>query len=289
MGVIRVLRINRAYLLIAPAFLYMAFFIAYPLVEAVYLAFFKDGGLTWSNIDYLLHSPFSEFKNALKYTFTITAIVIPVETLLALTVAILLYNRFRGRDLLLYLVIVPLTISDVAAGLIWYSILTSNGFMNNLLISLGVIDEPIQIFGSIYTWRMILAISLAEIWRSMAIVFVILFAGIQMIGRDLIEAAEVFGASWFDKMFKIILPMIKPSLQSALLIRTLFAFQIFGVVWILAGRNIPVLAGEAYYELTELKHYGVAALYALIIAGISLTLGAIYIRMLRAKHLEVYA
>ncbi|MEB3861841.1 MAG: sugar ABC transporter permease [Desulfurococcales archaeon] len=281
------LKINRAYLLIAPAFAYMAFFVAYPLAEAVYLAFFQGGSPTWENIDYLLHSPFSKFYDALKYTLVITAIVIPVETFLALLVAVLLYNKFRGRDALLYLVIVPLTISDVAAGLIWYSILTSNGFMNNLLLSLGVISEPIQVFGSGYTGRMLIAIALAEIWRSMAIVFVILFAGLQLVSRDMIEAAEVFGAGWREKLFKIILPMIKPSLQSALLIRTLFAFQIFGVVWILAGRNIPVLAGEAYYELTELKHYGVAALYALIIAGISLSLGAVYVRTLRASHLEV--
>lgn len=281
------MRINRAYILIAPAFAYMTFFIAYPLIEAVKIAFIGENGFTTENIEYLLNSPFSKFTEALKYTLILAAIVIPVETALALATALFLYNRFKGRDLVLYMVIVPLTISDVAAGLIWYSILTSNGFMNNLLISLGVIDEPLQVFGSAYKTRMLIAISLAEIWRSMAIVFVILFAGIQLVSRDMIEAAEVFGADWKTKITKIILPMIKPSLQSALLIRTLFAFQIFGVVWILAGRNIPVLAGEAYYELTELKHHGVAALYALIIALISLTLGAIYVRLLRARHLEV--
>ena len=278
---------HKAYLLIAPAFIYMGFFIAYPLGEAIYLSFFEEGALSLANIEYLISNPLSKFTDALKYTLAITAIVIPVETALALLTALFLYNAFKGRDVVLYMVIIPLTISDVAAGLIWYSILTSNGFMNNLLITLGLLDEPIQVFGSEFKTRMLFAIVVTEVWRSMAIVFVILFAGLQLLSRDLIEAAEVFGASWLQKLTKIILPMLKPSLQSALIIRTLFAFQIFGVVWILAGRNIPVLAGEAYYELTELRHEGVAALYALIIAAISLSFGFIYIRMLRARHLEV--
>ncbi|MCE4599037.1 MAG: sugar ABC transporter permease [Desulfurococcales archaeon] len=278
---------HKAFLLIAPAFIYMGFFIAYPLSEAIYLSFFEEGALSLANIRYLVGSPLSKFTEAFRYTLTITAIVIPIETALALLIALFLYNSFKGRDLILYMVIIPLTISDVAAGLIWYSILTSNGFMNNLLISLGLIDQPIQVFGSEFKVRMLLAIVVTEVWRSMAIVFVILFAGLQLLSRDLIEAAEVFGASWMQKLTKIILPMLKPSLQSALIIRTLFAFQIFGVVWILAGRNIPVLAGEAYYELTELRHEGVAALYALIIAAISLSFGFIYIRTLRARHLEV--
>ncbi len=278
---------HKAYLLIAPAFIYMGFFIAYPLGEAIYLSFFEEGALSLANIEYLISNPLSKFTDALKYTLAITAIVIPVETALALLTALFLYNAFKGRDVVLYMVIIPLTISDVAAGLIWYSILTSNGFMNNLLITLGLLDDPIQVFGSEFKTRMLFAIVVTEVWRSMAIVFVILFAGLQLLSRDLIEAAEVFGASWLQKLTKIILPMLKPSLQSALIIRTLFAFQIFGVVWILAGRNIPVLAGEAYYELTELRHEGVAALYALIIAAISLSFGFIYIRMLRARHLEV--
>ncbi len=276
------------YILVAPSIAYMAFFIGYPLLEGVRLAFVDEKGrFTLANIEYMLYSVHSKFWDALKFTTLLAGVVIPIEVAIAIALAMLLTYKFKGRDLAVYVVVLPLVISDVAAGLIWYSMLTGGGFLNKLLLNLGVISEPVIFFGREYLWREFVAVVLAEVWRSTAIVFVILFAGLQMISGELIEAAEVFGASPMQKLRHIILPLLKPSLQAALIIRTLFAFQVFGSVWILAGRDIPVLAGEAYYEQVELHHTGVAALYALVIACISLFLGFIYIKSFRAKYLEV--
>ena len=132
-----------------------------------------------------------------------------------------------------------------------------------------------------------LAIVLAELWRATSIVFVIILAGLQMISHEYLEAAEVFGADYWTRLRKIVIPLLKPSIQSALIIRTLFAMQIFGIVWILAGRDIPILAGEGFYRLTELKEYDVASIYALVIAGLSIILGALYIKFMKAEYLEV--
>jgi len=277
------------YLLIAPALIYLLFFIGYPLVSGVKLAFFtEDGKLTKNNIDYLLHSPLSRFKDALVYTLVITGIVVLIEFVLALLLAFFFnYVGFRGRNAVIYIVVLPLTISDVAAGLIWYSMLTSNGFINKFLLNLGVVDSSIEFFGWQHRDMELLAIIVTEIWRSTAIVFIILLAGLQMVSREYIEAAEVFGATSLQKLRYIVFPLLLPSIQVALIVRTLFALQIFGDVWILAGRDIPVLAGEAYYEQVMLHHTGVAALYALIIAVISIALGFFYIRVFRPKYLEV--
>ena len=276
------------YILIAPALIYMLFFIGYPLVQGIRLAFFDEHGhFTTANIDYLLHSPLSRFRDALVYTLVITGIVVPTEFVIALLMAFFFNSfRFRGRNAAIYVAILPLTISDVAAGLIWYSMLTGNGFLNKLLLNLGLIHQPVQFFGWAHRDMELLAIVVTEIWRSTAIVFVILLAGLQMISSEYLEAAEVFGANALQRLRYIVFPLLLPSIQAALLIRTLFALQIFGDVWILAGRDIPVLAGEAYYEQVELHHAGVAALYALIIAAISIALGALYIKVFRAKYLE---
>jgi len=286
-----VLEIDRVmpYLLVAPALAYLFFFIGYPLISGVRLAFFtEDGRFTLENINYLLNSPLSRFKDALVYTLVITGIVVSIEFVLALLLAFFFnYVGFRGRNVAIYIVILPLTISDVAAGLIWYSMLTSNGFVNKLLLNLGVISSPIEFFGWQYRNMELLAIIITEIWRSTAIVFIILLAGLQMISREHIEAAEVFGATPLQRLRYIVFPLLLPSIQVALIVRTLFALQIFGDVWILAGRDIPVLAGEAYYEQVELHHTGVAALYALIIAAISTVLGLFYIKVFRPKYLEV--
>ena len=275
------------YLLIAPALGYLLFFIGYPLTQGVLLAFTdQNGHFTLQHVYYLLYSPSSNFWPALEDTLALAAVIIPIQIMLALGFSLMLSANFKGKDMALYILIIPLTISDVAGGLIWYSLLTANGFFNKLFMALGIINQPIQFFGYQFRPMEFIAIVLAEVWRATALVFVIIFAGLQMISKEYIEAAEVFGAGTWTKLRHIIFPMLKPSVQTALLIRTLFAFQVFGVVMVLAGRDIPVLAGEAYYEQTILYHYGVAALYALIIAAISVVIGYIYIKMFKAQYLR---
>ncbi len=274
------------YILIAPALAYMLFFIGYPLAEGLHLAFTVNGVFSLQNVEYLISSPFSKFWDALTDTFLLVLVIIPIQVAIALGLAMLFNMKFPARHVALYLVILPLTISDVAAGLIWYSMLSANGFFNKILLNIGLIHQPIYFFGYQYRPMEFLAIVITEVWRATAIVFVILFAGLQMISRDHIEAAEVFGATPWQRLRYIVFPMLKPSLQAALLIRTLFAFQIFGVVWVLAGRDIPILAGEAYYEQVELHHTGVAAIYALIIAAISISIGYVYIKLFKAQYLE---
>ena len=274
-------------ILLTPAIAYLAVFIGYPIIDSIRIAFFDERGFTFENVEFALNSPLSKYWDALKFTFIITALVVPTEVALALIATLVLLKPFKGRDAAVYILAIPIAISDVAAGLIWYSMLTSKGFVNKLLLDLGIIDSPLVFFGYEFRERALIAIFLAEVWRSTAIVFIILFAGAQLIHKELFEAAEVFGASFWVKLRHILLPMLKPSLQAALIIRTLFAFQVFAVVWILAGRDIPVLAGEAYYNLVDLLNFGVAAVYALTIAGVSMALGVIYLKLLKARHLEV--
>ncbi|RLF08691.1 MAG: sugar ABC transporter permease [Thermoprotei archaeon] len=264
----------------------MIVFVGYPIIETVRLAFTHPttGEPTFYNFQRLFEDAY--FWSALKYTFLLAGIVIPLQVAFALGVSLLLLKKFKGSGAVLYIFLIPLTISDVAAALIWYNILTRNGYLNRILISLGILDNPIYFFGYQYRNMELIALVITEVWRATAIVFVIIFAGLQMVGKEYLEAADVFGASQFEKFRYIILPMLKPSLQTALLIRTLFAMQVFAVVWILAGRDIPVLAGETYYWQVELKNTNVAAAYALIIALISVTLGFLYIKFLKPQYLE---
>ena len=274
------------YILLLPTILYLLIFIGYPLIQAVIMAFQdpRTGAFSLVNFNTLFED--FNFWQAIKYTFLLAAIIIPLQVLFALGVSLLLYTKFKGSNYVLYFFIIPLTISDVAASLIWYNILSGSGYLNKILITLGLIDKPIHFFGYAYRNMEIVAIVITEIWRATAIVFVVLFAGLQMIGKDYIEAAEVFGASTLQKVRHVILPMLKPSLQTALIIRTLFALQVFAVVWILAGRDIPVLAGEAYYWQVEIRNPNVAAAYALFIAFFSIILGYIYLKMFKTRYLE---
>ncbi|MCD6362506.1 MAG: sugar ABC transporter permease [Synergistetes bacterium] len=260
---------------------------AYPLVQALILTFTSEGGagLTLAN----WHSVFSDpmFWEALKNTLLLTGVIIPLQVLLALLLALFVNSKFRGYMIVIYLITIPLALSDVSAALMSYNIFSPQGYLNKVLLNLGLIHEPIYFFGFNVKSREFWIIVLTEVWRATPLVFVILLAGLQMIGKEYFEAADVFGFSRLQKFFYITLPLLKTSLQSALLLRTLFAFQIFGVVWLLAGRDIPILAGETFYQQTELQDYNVAAVYGVIIAIISVIISWFYLTFLKgAKELS---
>jgi multiple sugar transport system permease protein len=188
-----------------------------------------------------------------------------------------------GRDLVLWVWTIPLAVSDLAAGLVWLAILQDSGYLNSALYALGVLQEPTSWLNAETPITLFLGIAVAEVWRATAVVLIILVAGLQLIPKEYGEAAEIFGATPWIKFRKITLPLLKPSLQSALILRTVLAFEVFAVVYALGGRNFPVLVGEAYVWQRDNQNYGVAAAYAVLIMLISLAATVGWLRALRVR------
>ena len=272
-----------AWILLLPTLLFLAFFIGYPLVSAFFLAFSGDTSAL-DNFKNLFQDRM--FWRALKYTLMLAGVIVPIQLVLAIALALFVNLRFKGYTLILYIIAIPLALSDVTASLMSYTMFAPMGYINKLLLNSGIIETPIYFFGFMFRTREFWVIALTEIWRATPLVFVIILAGLQSINKEYLEAADIFGFTKTQKLFKIILPLLKPSIMSALLIRTLFAFQIFGVVWLLAGRDIPVLAGETYYQYVHLNNPQMASAYGVVIAVITFIISYFYLFTLRSEHLE---
>lgn len=268
------------YLLLAPAVVFMAIFFLWPMFQAVGLAFQDNSGqLSLQPVRSMVTDV--SFLPAVKDTLLLTLVIVPSQVVVALIMALLLMAGLRFSGVFLYAWAVPLGISDLASGIVWFSIFTQNGYVNSLLQAFGLgeitflsYETPVTLF--------FIAI-LAEAWRATAIVMIILVAGLQVIPRDYAEAGEVFGATAWQRLRYVTLPLLRPSLQVALILRTILAFQVFAVVIALAGRNLPVLAGEAYIWYGDNHNVGVAAAYALLIMLFSLVNTGIYLRALRVQ------
>jgi multiple sugar transport system permease protein len=111
---------------------------------------------------------------------------------------------------------------------------------------------------------------------------VIVVAGLQGIPRDYEEAAAVFGASPWRRLLTVTLPLLRPSLQVALILRTILAFQTFAVAQALTGENFPLLVGETYRWYVTLQNPGVAAALALVVLGLSMVTSIFYLRTVRS-------
>jgi multiple sugar transport system permease protein len=267
------------YALIAPATLFLAAFFLVPLAQTIALSF--DGGQAGWLGNYRRMASDINFGLSLRNTFLLVGVVVPLQLVMALTMALMLQNMRRGRDAVLWIWTIPLGISDLAAGLVWVALLQNTGYLNTLLFGLGVIEGPTAWLNAETPFALFVAIALAEIWRATALVLVILVSGLQLIPREYGEAAEVFGASPAAKFFRVTLPLLRPSLQSALILRTVLAFEVFAVVYALGGTNFPVLVGEAYVWQRAAQNPGVAAAYAVLVMAISIAATLVYLRALR--------
>lgn len=225
------------------------------------------------------------FMPALRTTLLLMVIIIPIQFVLSIIMALVIQARLRGNSLFLYIFAIPLGISDLAVGIVWFSIFTQNGFLNSILQGLGLIDAPITYLSAQSRHWIIIAIVLAEVWRATSIVMVIVVSGLQAISQEVLEAAELFGATLWQRIRHIILPLLKPSLQVALILRTILALQVFAVVIALSGGDVvTVLANETYRQYNEFRNANVAAAYAALILLLSMVSAAVYLRLIRTQE-----
>lgn len=273
------------YVLLLPTVVFLAVFFVYPMLQAFVLSFrTPDGALTLRYFQAMLRDTY--FASALRNSFLLTALIIPLQLLMALVIALLINTRFHGHTWFLFVCAIPLGISDLAAGLIWSSFFTERGYLNLLLQNLGIIQQPITFLTYERPAWLYGAIVATEVWRATAIVMVILVAGLQLIPKDYFETADVFGASGWRKLRHVTLPLLRPALQTALIIRTILAFQLFATVIVLAGRIVPVMAGEAYFQYGLYRNVNLASAYAVLIMVMSMAITVLYLWLLRTKEVE---
>lgn len=266
------------YLLLLPATVFLAVFFLFPFLQVAVDSVTRDGAYSLENFRRM--AGHWKFGTAFWNTMLLAALVVPIQLALALTMASMVSRLQKGRSTILYIFAIPLGISDLAAGLIWLSIFEQSGFLNSLMVGLGMIETPALLLGYQTPWIILAAIVLAEVWRATAIMMVILVAGMGLIPKEYGEAAEVFGASRWQRFVRVTLPMLKPSLQTALILRVILAFEVFAVVVALGGTQLPVLMSETYHWQFAMQDRGIAAALAMVILGISVAFTILILRLL---------
>ncbi len=271
------------YALLVPSFAFLAIFFAAPMVQAFGLAF-QDERNAWTLESWRTMFDDAGFRDALTTTLLLIVLIIPVQFALALAMALVVNACLKFSGLWLYVYAIPLGISDLAAGLVWLAIFDRQGWLNSVLEGLGLIDRQIIFLNYQEKGWLVFTIVMAEAWRATSIIMIILVAGLQGIPRDYFEAADVFGATFWQKVRRVILPMLRPSLQVALILRTILAFQAFGVVVALAGSGTTVLASEAYRWYYTLRDSHVAAAYSALILFLSVLSTILFLVLLPTRE-----
>jgi len=224
------------------------------------------------------------FGPAWRTTLLLMVLILPIQFVLATLMALVIHARLKATSIFLYIYSIPMGMSDLAVGILFFSLFTGNGLINSVLEGIGLLDGPKLFLGIDSRNWIIAAIVLAELWRATSIVMVIIVSGLQAIPDETLEAAELFGASYWQRVRHIMLPLLGPSIQVALILRTILAFQVFAVVIALGGGEIvTVLANETYRQYFTLRNTNVASAYAVFILLLSLASAFFYLRAVRTQ------
>jgi multiple sugar transport system permease protein len=273
------------YWLVLPTLAYLALFFAWPMIQSFELAFREEGDWTLAHVRTMVND--LRFGEAMRFTLLLIVVIVPAQFVLALAMALLVNAKLHGRGIFLYIFLLPLAISDLAAGIVWSAIFTETGYLNTILQRIGILETPFIWLNPLEKHQLLFAVVMAEIWRSTALIMIILVAGLQGIPRDYTEAAEVFGAGFFQRVRRVILPMLKPSLQVALVLRVILAFEVFATVIAITGASTTVLAAEAWRWQTSNFDSNVAAAYASLILVLSLVSAGLLLRLLRTPRAQM--
>jgi multiple sugar transport system permease protein len=225
--------------MIMPLVLIMVVLYAYPVVYSVYLSLTSfnyavvDGSPEWVGLEnFATFFSSSDGRQVIRNTFTFTLITVSIETVIGLLLALAFNREFAGKGIARALILVPVMLAPVVVGYEWRWLYNDPyGLINYILMKLYIVDAPIPWITSA-TFAMP-SLIIADVWYATPFMAIILMGGLQSLPEEPYESAIIDGATAFQRFWYITLPLLRPVLLAAVLIRTMDAFQTFDLVFIL--------------------------------------------------------
>lgn len=258
-------------LYLLPALALLGVFLFYPMFRTLYLSFFEVGGggevgefLGWGNYSSLLSS--SEFIKSMKGTFLFVLYTVPTEIILGLFLAILASEKLKGIGFFRTIFASTLGVSVAAGATIFLFVFhPSLGVLNNFLDLFGI-DSVEWLTNS--KWALF-SVAMTTVWMHLGINFIILLGGIQNVDKELYESAEIDGAGYWSKLFKITIPLISPVLFFVSIIAIIGSFQTFGQIDILTGGgpagSTNIIVYSIYQDAFRFGKFGFASAQAIVL------------------------
>lgn len=280
---------TRAWLLMLPLLIVMVAVIGWPLADTVRLSF-TDARLVGTSghfvgIDnYAKMLASSNFRSTLTTTALFAVISVAAEMVLGVAAALLLNQNFHGRAIVRALMILPWALPTVVNATLWRLIYNPEyGALNAALTQLGLIDGYRSWLGEPAT--ALAAIIVADCWKNFPLVALIALAALQAVPREMNAAALVDGAGPLARFRFVILPYLAGPLMVALVLRTIEAFKVFDIIWVMTrggpANSTRTLSILVYQEAFSFQRAGSGASLALIVTLLITVLAVAYGVMIR--------
>jgi len=274
---------------VAPAALVIILIVLIPLGRALWMSVF-DIRLTRPGVEpfvglgnYLEQLTSGDFWAATGRALYFTVVSTALELGFGMGLALLMDQPLRWRWLLRTLVILPWALPTIVNALMWRWIDNAEyGALNALLTQTGVLHayQPWLSDSDLAMWMVIIA----DVWKLTPLVAILLLAGLQSIDREVVEVARVDGAGPWQVFRHILLPLVTPVILILLVLRTMEAFKVFDLIWIMThggpANSTQTIAIYAYQTAYQAFDFGRGAALGYLIALVIMVLAAIYLRLL---------
>ena len=209
------------------------------------------------------------FITAIFNTIAITLMGLSLQLVVAMSIALLLTQPFHGKGFFRTIVLTPLGIPTIVSATIMTYIFDTSGYLNEVLYRLGLLEE-VPIDWAQGGWLSIGMVVFADTWKVLPLMVLLFIAGLEAIPQSIHEASQIDGSPPLYKFFTVTLPLMKPYITIALILRAIDAFRIFELPLILAGTaTTPLISTFTYSEYTR-QNYNLSAASGTILTGIIL-------------------
>jgi len=276
-------------LLLTPALAVLLSLSIYPLIYSITISLQREtaDGLKWTLANFARLGSDSFFLTAMAHTFVYAAAALVLEFSIGLGLALLLNTQMRGRGFFRATLLVPMMLPTVVVGVVWRLMLNANfGAINGTLKEFGLNTEGL-------TWTAsprlaFLSVIVVDVWQWTPFVFLVLLAGLQAIPQEPYEAALIDGSSRWQTFRYVTLPLLKPAILIALLLRTMDLLRVFDQIFILTeggpGFATETISLYIYRTAFRFFDFGYAAAMSFVLLALTNVISTIYIRLLQTKE-----
>jgi ABC-type sugar transport system permease subunit len=236
----------------------------------------------WSLSNYRKLFTDRSFLHAIFNTMAITLLGLSLQAVLAMAIALVLTRPLHGKGVFRTIVLTPLGIPTIVAATIMTYIFDSAGYLNAILYRLGLLGE-VPIDWAQGGWLSIGMVVFADTWKVLPLMVLLFIAGLEAIPRSVHEASQLDGSPPLYKLFTVTLPLMKPYITIALILRAIDAFRIFELPLILAGTATTLISTFTYHEYAR-QNYNLSAASGTVLTGLILLFVLTYLYIVERER-----
>ena len=274
--------------LVAPAVIMMLLVTAWPMIQALYLSLFRyrltaPDDREFIGVDnYVTVLTDSLFWRDTWNTILIMVVTVAVELVIGFAFAMVMHRIIFARGLMRTSILIPYGIITVVSAFAWqFAFSLNNGFVNAWFNWLPWIAEDTNWFGD--HWHAMFAIMVSEIWKTTPFMALLLLAGLSQVSEDMLEAAQVDGATWWQRLWKVILPNMRAAIMVAVLFRALDAYRIFDNIYIMTrgAQDTESISFLTYRQVIEQMQLGLGSALSVVLFLSVLLLAWLIVKLFR--------